>query len=96
MPAHKKPKILQDKDNLAIRTAGMQSLQPGRAVLFGASEIAHITDGIRSLQAEREFLRKLVKEAFQDGMDTYKYPNDPDDAWAASAFPEKIARSWDV
>lgn len=54
------PKILLDKDNLAIRVAAMQGLQPGRAVMFSSDEIARIAAGIRSLVAERDAFKRLA------------------------------------
>ena len=98
MPARKKPKILQDKDNLAIRAAGMQGLQPGRAVMFCFDEIAHIADGIRSLQAERDMLRKLVREAYMKGALDQSHRcglAGRTKDWEVSGFPEKIERPWD-
>lgn len=98
MPSRKKPKILQDKDNLAIRTAGTQAMFKGRAVLFSETEIARIADGIRSLQAERDMLRKLVKEAYMKGaLDQSHRCGLAGRAkdWEVSGFPEKIERPWD-
>lgn len=55
MPRQKKPaKIIPDNLNVAIRTAAMQSLHKGRPVVFNATEIADIAEGIRSLVAERD------------------------------------------
>ena len=55
----RKPKIIKDSDNLAIRFAGMQELLSG-AGLLTAGEAKKIADGIRSLRTERDDLKKQL------------------------------------
>jgi hypothetical protein len=100
MPRAKKPvQILPDGKNIAIRAAAMIDLQPKNAGAFVLmpDQAKGTAAGVRSLIAERDKLRAMVKEAYQAGLSQCCGNDDPGEVnWTASPFPEKIERPWDA
>lgn len=71
-------------------------LRPGAPVMFSGKEIADIAEGIRSLVAERDAARALVREAYYAGQLSIQaaiprgvIPNDPK-TFTETDFPARL------
>ena len=100
MPRAKKPVpdlIFRDDVNKAIAFAeGVSRWSKSEQDAHRGDGQMSLAAGIRSLVAERDMLRKLVKEAYQDGLATCcGNPDQEGRNWEASEFPAKIERPWE-